>query len=126
MLHLSTHIPDEVPSDNLTFLWNFWWMRKALESHLPFFHDVFTFAPVGADLTLHTHTALPAFVASTLLKPLAVTTACNVTLLAIPFSECHVGAFVAYQLTRIGSAPWWLGSSLKPPMCPGTCESIST
>ena len=50
---------------NVTFVWNIWWMRYVL--HHPgasFFSTSFLFYPFGADLTLHTHTALPAFIAA--------------------------------------------------------------
>ena len=61
----STAIPGAGAGDNVTFVWNIWWMRYVL--HQPgysFFSTPFLFYPFGADLTLHTHTALPAFVAA--------------------------------------------------------------
>ena len=61
----STAIPGAGAGDNVTFVWNLWWMRYVL--HHPgysFFSTPFLFYPFGADLTLHTHTALPAFVAA--------------------------------------------------------------
>src|SRR5258707_6395095 len=61
----STAIPGAGAGDNVTFVWNLWWMRYVL--HHPgasFFSTSFLFYPFGADLTLHTHTALPAFVAA--------------------------------------------------------------
>jgi hypothetical protein len=61
----STAIPGAGAGDNVTFVWNIWWMRYVL--HHPgssFFSTPFLFYPFGADLTLHTHTALPAFVAA--------------------------------------------------------------
>src|SRR3954465_2975984 len=59
--NLSTVVPGSGAGDNLTFVWNVWWMRYVL--HHPghtFFFTPFLFHPVGVDLTLHTHTALPA------------------------------------------------------------------
>lgn len=61
----STAIPGAGAGDNVTFVWNLWWMRYVL--HHPgesFFSTSFLFYPFGADLTLHTHTALPAFIAA--------------------------------------------------------------
>jgi len=61
--HLSTAIPGGGAGDNVTFVWNVWWMNYVL--HHPgqkFFFTPFLFYPFGADLTLHTHTALPALV----------------------------------------------------------------
>ena len=57
--HLSTHVPGAGVGDNVGGLWNFWWMRTALSSELDFFHTTHLFALAGADITLHTHTALP-------------------------------------------------------------------
>ena len=63
---ISTHLPGDGLGDNAAFLWNFWWMRHALSTagahgFQTFFQTDHIFAPFGADLTLHTHTALPAF-----------------------------------------------------------------
>src|SRR5712691_261132 len=82
VLHLSTHLPGPAIGDNAVFLWNFWWMRAALASHIGFFHTTYLFAPVGTDLTLHTHTALPAFASATLLGSRPLVEAFNLTILA--------------------------------------------
>lgn len=83
-LHLSTHLPGEAIGDNGVFLWNFWWMRHALATHTSFFQTNYLFAPIGTSLTLHTHTALPAFLGATLLGGLPLVTALNiVTLVAL-------------------------------------------
>jgi hypothetical protein len=58
-------IPGVEAGDNISFLWNVWWMRYVL--HHPghsFFSTPFLFYPFGVDLTLHTHTALPALAAA--------------------------------------------------------------
>jgi hypothetical protein len=82
VLHLSTHLPGTGIGDNAVFLWDFWWMRAARASGASFFHTSHLLAPAGADLTLHTHTALPAYVGATVLGGLSATTALNVTTLA--------------------------------------------
>ena len=61
--NLGTVVPGTGAGDNLTFVWNVWWMRYVL--HHPghtFFFTPFLFHPAGVDLTLHTHTALPALI----------------------------------------------------------------
>jgi hypothetical protein len=78
----ASHLPGAGIGDNVVFLWNFWWMRTAVSSGASFFHTTYIFAPVGTDLTLHTHTALPAYAGATLLEALSITTALNVTTLA--------------------------------------------
>ena len=65
ILHLSTHLPGPTIGDNVLFLWNFWSMRTALTSGTNFFYSYYLFAPVGIDLTLSTHTALPALIGAT-------------------------------------------------------------
>ena len=91
---LSGFVPGVGPGDNLQFLWNFWWVRKALADHVDVFHTAFLFAPVGAPLTLHTLTLLPAGVAATLLAPLPVAAAMNLTILA----SLALNGFCAYLL----------------------------
>ncbi len=83
VLHLGTHLPGEGVGDNVVFLWNFWWMREALaRSDVAFFHTDRLFAPFGIDLTLYTHTALPAWVGATALGPLSTIAAQNVLIIA--------------------------------------------
>jgi len=67
--HLDTHLPGQGLGDNVSFLWNAWWMREALASPHVFFQCPVIEAPVGASLALHTHTALPAFLAASVLAP---------------------------------------------------------
>jgi hypothetical protein len=86
--------------DNEQFLWDFWWMRTALGSGADFFHTPYLFAPIGADLTLHTHTALAAFVGATVLRHLPVVTALNLTTLASLSLNGFCGYLLAYQTTR--------------------------
>jgi len=70
--NLSTVIPGAGAGDNVTFVWNMWWMRYVI--HHPgetFFFTPFLFHPVGVDLTLHTHTALPALLGAAWSSPIA-------------------------------------------------------
>ena len=94
VLHPSTHLTGPGIGDNVGFLWNFWWMRQALALHANVFHPDALVAPVGVDLTLHTHTALPAFVGATLMGGLPVVAAQNVTILVSLF----LNGFCAYRL----------------------------
>ena len=62
---ISNAIPGAGAGDNATFVWNVWWMRYVLHHHQQtFFFTPFLFYPSGVDLTLHSHTALPALVAA--------------------------------------------------------------
>ena len=70
--NLSSVIPGAGAGDNVTFVWNVWWMQYVL--HHPgqtFFFTPFLFHPIGADLTLHTHTALPALIGALWSSPIA-------------------------------------------------------
>jgi len=79
----SASLPGMGLGDNITFAWNLWWMREALASpELEFFRSPALLVPFGAPLALHTHTALAAFVAATVLAPLGVIAAQNVVLIA--------------------------------------------
>jgi hypothetical protein len=94
ILHLGTSLLGAGAGDNVTGLWNLWWMRTALASGQDFFRTSYLFAPVGVDLTLDTHTALPAFVGATLLAPLSLVAAVNVTILCALF----LNGWCAYRL----------------------------
>ena len=67
-------------------------------------HDVFRtpylFAPSGVDLTLHTHTALPAFVGATILRGVSIVTAQNLTILATLFLNGYCAFVLAWRLTH--------------------------
>jgi hypothetical protein len=81
--HLDTHLPGLGLGDNVSFVWNLWWMREALTSATTtFFSTPLLFAPLGTGLVLHTHTAALAWIAATLLSPMSVVTAHNVLLIA--------------------------------------------
>src|SRR3954462_12374644 len=82
VLHLNTHLPGLGLGDNVSFVWNLWWMREAIgSSAVAFFTTPVLFAPVGAPLVLHTHTAALAWVGATLLAPVSVVTAQNLLLI---------------------------------------------
>jgi len=92
---IATDLPGEGLGDNATFLWNFWWMRQVLAQ--PGAHVFFTqylFAPVGVDLTLHTHTAFPAFLGATALGGVTPLAAQNIVVLA----ALWLNGFAAYLL----------------------------
>jgi hypothetical protein len=98
--HLPTHLPGPGPGDNVDFLWNFWWMRTALASGLNFLHTTYLFVPTGADLTLHTHTALPAFLGATVLGGLSVVAAQNLAILTALFLNGFCAYLLAWRVTR--------------------------
>ena len=102
VLHLGTHVPGirGGVGDNLSFVWNLWWMRTALHAHLNPFHTSYLFHPVGVDLTQHTHTALNAAIGATLLAPLSPVAAQNVLLVASLFLNGLTAYLLAYRLTR--------------------------
>ena len=100
ILDLDGSIPGRVPGDNLTFLWNFWWMRHVLDNpELQFFRTAYLFAPIGVDLTLHTHTALPALFGATALGSLSITIAHNLVILFTLFFNAAAAYFLAYRIT---------------------------
>ena len=102
--HGSTHILGGGAGDNVAFLWNFWWMRAALEANLAFFRTDYLFVPTGVDLILHTHTALPAFVGATALGKLPVVAALNATVLFAIFLSAFGAYLLAWRITRSHSA----------------------
>src|SRR5207253_277268 len=65
-----------------------------------FFHTDLIFAPFGADLTLHTHTALPALLGATILRPLSPVAAQNVVILAALWLNGFAAYLLAFDRTR--------------------------
>lgn len=55
---LSSHVPGVFPGDNLTFVWNTWWFRRAAAAHSWGVWCDRLFAPFGTSLVLHTHVLL--------------------------------------------------------------------
>jgi hypothetical protein len=92
--NITTHLTGISVGDNAISVWNFWWMRTALETSADFFRTDRLLAPYGTDLTLHTHTALAAFAGATALRSLSEAAATNVTLLVSLF----LNGFCAYLL----------------------------
>lgn len=98
--HPSTTLPGANGGDNDTFVWNLWWMRYVLH-HQPqsFFSTPFLFHPFGADLTLHTHTALPALVAA-LAGPSSLVASQNLLIVLHIFLNFACSYALAYRTTR--------------------------
>jgi hypothetical protein len=99
VLHLGTHVPGGGAGDNVSFVWNLWWMRTAWQHHLNPFYTTYLFAPVGVDLTQHTHTALNGAIATTLLAGLSPVAAQNVLLLLSLFANGLVAYLLAHQIS---------------------------
>jgi len=94
-------IPGSGAGDNTMFLWNFWWMRQAIEQPgLTAFHTAYLFAPYGTPLVLNTHTALQAMLGATLFRPLPLTAAHNVVLLAGLAANGLASYALAYREVR--------------------------
>ena len=99
-LHLRDHIPG-LPGDNFSFLWNLWWMRKALSApELGFFHSTYLFSPFGVDLVNHPNTALQGFLSATLLSRLPIVVAENLYILVSVFLNAVCAYALAFELTR--------------------------
>lgn len=94
--HLGTRLPGLGLGDNVAFAWNLWWMREALASGQSFLHTTALFAPVGAPMVLHTHTALAAAAGATLLRNVDVITAQNLWLLG----SLALNGWTLYLLAR--------------------------
>ena len=76
-------------------------MRHVLEhSELRYFHSDYLFAPGGIDLTLHTHTALPALISATVLRPFSLPVAHNLVVLFTLFLNAAAAYFLAWNITR--------------------------
>ena len=98
VLHLDTHLTGQGLGDNISFVWNLWWMREALASSAyDFFTNPLIEAPLGGSLVLHTHTALSAALGATVLAPLSVVTAQNLLLIV----SLALNGMSTYALSRV-------------------------
>jgi hypothetical protein len=101
---LAFHLRDAVaggPGDNYSFIWNLWWMRHVLATPgLDYFHTDYLFNPFGTTIANHPNTALPAFVAATLLRAASPATAQNLLLLAYVFANMASAYALAWDVTR--------------------------
>ena len=99
VLHLQDHIPG-LPGDNYSFLWNLWWMRKALSApELDFFHSQYLFSPFGVDLINHPHTALQAYLTATVFSGLSIIQAENVYVITSVFLNAACAYALACDMT---------------------------
>jgi len=96
--HFSDQIPG-TPGDNISFLWNLWWMRHVLSEHVSFFHSNFLFYPFGVDLVNHPHTALQGLVSATILGKLSVVQAENLYIVVSVFLNAAVAYALTYDIT---------------------------
>jgi hypothetical protein len=86
--------------DNVSFLWNVWWMRRVLDTPgLSFFQSDRLFAPYGFDLTLHTHAALPSL-ASAAIAGYGLIAAENIVLLISLALNGWLTYLLAWDRTR--------------------------
>ncbi len=105
MRHLGTHLPGAGAGDNLDFLWNLFWMRRALASpSVDFFFTRALFHPTGVDLTLNTHTALQSWLGATVLGGLPIVTAQNVLILLNLWLGAACAYALAFDVTRSRAA----------------------
>ena len=100
VLHMGTHVPGD-PGDNYSILWNLWWARRVLtSSDLSFFHTPYLFAPFGADLVNHPHTALQGFFAATVLARVELVAALNLVILLSVFANFACAYWLTYDIAR--------------------------
>ena len=88
---LGAAIPGAGSGDNVVFVWNVWWTRYALTHGLDPLSSSFLLYPFGADLTLHTHTFLPALAVSFIANPVLAQN-------ALIFAHLFLNFFCAYAL----------------------------
>jgi hypothetical protein len=97
-------VPGNGAGDNFTFVWNGWWMRQALATHVSPFHTPMMFAPWGVDLALNTHTALPAAIAALLSTRMSILAATNYVVALHLFLNFVIAYALAWRLTRHSGA----------------------
>src|SRR5688500_5987730 len=100
VLHFSDHIPGP-GGDNYNFLWNLWWMRKALSApELEFFQSTHLFSPFGIDLIRHPHAALQGYVSAAALGGFSIIASGNLYVLVSVFLNAACAYALAFDLNR--------------------------
>ena len=98
---------------------------------LAYFHTTYLFYPFGTTIANHPHTALPAFVAATLLKPLTVVEAQDVLLIGYVCANMAAMYALAWDITRqlprrdARQASSSASRRISPSICSGTSISIA-
>jgi hypothetical protein len=98
--HLGRALPGTGAGDNVTNVWNLWWMRHVGSNPLAFFHTEYLLWPFGANLVLHTHTLPSGLIGATLLKSLSVVEAQNVILLVLMLLNAVSAYALAFDITK--------------------------
>jgi hypothetical protein len=107
---LGSHLPGLGLGDNVSFIWNGWWMREALaSSSADFFASAPIDAPLFPSLILHTHHALGAFLAATVLERWSIVEAQNVLLIV----SLALNGLAAYTIA------WTVSSARGPSILAG-------
>ncbi len=100
LLHFRDHIPG-LAGDNFSFLWNLWWMRKALSTpELQFFQSQYLFSPFGVDLINHPHTALQGYITATALAGVSLIQAENLYIIVSVFLNAACAYALAFDIVR--------------------------
>ncbi len=108
-IHFNDHIPG-LGGDNYSFLWNVWWMRKALSSpDLEFFHSTYLFSPFGVDLINHPHTALQGYVSATALGGMSIVAAENLYIVVSVLLNAVCAYALAFDVVRKRSVALFAG-----------------
>jgi hypothetical protein len=99
-LHWRDHVPGPA-GDNFSFLWNLWWMRRALSvPELSYFQSTYLFSPFGVDLVNHPHTALQGLISATMFSSLSVIEAENLYIIVSVFLNAVCAYALAFDITR--------------------------
>jgi hypothetical protein len=100
-----TMVAGDGAGDNLTFVWNTWWMRQALAAGRSPLWTPILFAPWGTSLALNTHAAAPSLAGAALLRlfgsAIAATNAIVAVNLLLNFLVSYA---LAFRLTRSRAA----------------------
>jgi hypothetical protein len=97
---LSSHVPGVFPGDNITFVWDTWWFRRAFAAHSSGIWCDLLFAPYGTSLLLHTHTILQAVLGVLLCPTGSPVLAHNVVLAAGVVANGLCTYALAFHYTR--------------------------
>jgi hypothetical protein len=100
LTHFNAAVPGSGAGDNLSFVWNVWWTRRALLAGVSPLWCPVLFVPFGVSLVLHTHTLLPASVAALFTSAGTLVAATNAIVCVHLFLNLAMAYALAFRISR--------------------------
>ncbi|MCI0447789.1 DUF2079 domain-containing protein [bacterium] len=123
ILHTELFVPGPVRlqkprpnEDSFQFLWNIWWVSKAIDEWRNPFECPYLFHPQGARLHFHAHTILQGVMAYPFVKLFGLVKGTNIILILQLTLGAFISALLGWEITKDKAIAWFAGIALG--FCP--------